>query len=130
MPVASGILKDSARHLDAGTPLELSTPMYVWKHTAGQEKNLGMGTVEKIGQSAGQYLKTKVKSMVRLQRSQRCRDAMKGMTTRASLRYDPSPKGNFWVSRPISQWNPLSKLSQALVTGARRSPAPCHVMVI
>jgi hypothetical protein len=47
----------TARHLDAGNPLELSIPRQIWKQFAGQEKNLGMGTSRKIGQSAGQYLR-------------------------------------------------------------------------
>lgn len=67
--------------------------MHNWKQYAGQEKNLGMGKVEKIGQSAGQLLKTKTKSPVNGAAS----EIAKVSGCEASLRYDPSPLGNFWV---------------------------------
>jgi hypothetical protein len=49
MFVASRMREHSARYLDAGNPLELSTPMHTWKHDAGQENTWVWEKLERLG---------------------------------------------------------------------------------
>lgn len=71
-----GFLKTwTARHLDAGTSLEPASPKIVSKGQSGQEQNLGYGNSKQdwtIRRSAPKDV-IRPMSMVRLQRSLRCR---------------------------------------------------------